>query len=255
MLTNGPREFRLRRAGWRRRRSRGGPDSSDRPATLRSAGRRLRSAATTALPDGSRFSANAVGPSRASSVPIRARISWSFAAQASASAGTAPSRMPLGHPLAGLHRQRCVRRRSGGRARAPSPAPGPRATTSLTSPQRSAVAASIGSTGQDHLHRDLARQLLGESDQAPGRGDQSAAHLGEAEGRGVRRDREVGGEHQLGAAAERGAVDRGDHRLADRVVHHPGEPPRLGAGRVQALAPSDRLEVRAGAEGRLAGGR
>ena len=67
-----------------------------------------------------------------------------------------------------------------------------------------------------HLERELdagdARQALG----AAGAGEEAELDLGQAELRRGDGDAIMAGERDLAAAAERGAMDRGDHRLVER---------------------------------------
>ncbi len=125
----------------------------------------------------------------------------------------------------------------------------PSGTTWLIRPHLSASAEAHRLAGEEQLHRDLARQLVDDAEHAAGRGDQPALDLGQPELRAFLGDHEIAGERQFGAAAERGAVDRGDGRLVDVVVDVPGETPLAVLGVEEVLPPRDRLEIGSGAEG------
>ena len=125
----------------------------------------------------------------------------------------------------------------------------PSGTTWLIRPHFSASAERHRLAGEQQLHRDLARQLVDDAEHAAGRRDQSALDLGQAELRPLLGDDEVAGQRQFGAAAERGAVDRGDGRLVDEVLHVAREAPLAVVGVVEVLPPRDGLEIGSGAEG------
>ena len=76
-----------------------------------------------------------------------------------------------------------------------------------------ALGREIEPSGERQLHRDVARQLARQAEQPARGGDQIALDLGDAEHRGARRDQQIARERDLGAAGERGSVDRGDDRL------------------------------------------
>ncbi len=103
--------------------------------------------------------------------------------------------------------------------------------------------------GEDQLHRDLARQVVDDAEDATGRGDESALDLGQPELRTFLRHHQVAGEGQFRAAAQRGAVDRRDGRLVDVVVDIARETPLAVVGVEEVLASRDRLEIGSGAEG------
>ncbi len=91
--------------------------------------------------------------------------------------------------------------------------------------------------GEAVVERDLEADLLGEALQPVEAGEQAELHLGEREDRllVVAGDATMAGERDLEAAAERRAVDRGDHRLGrvDDLEHGAvaGAHHRLGLGR------------------------
>ena len=101
--------------------------------------------------------------------------------------------------------------------------------------------------GEHQLGGPGRRQRPRQPEQPAGRRDDAPGHLGEPELRVRRRDDEVAGQDQLGAAGQREAGHRGDHRLGARVAHPPGEPALLG-GELGPAAGGQRLEVGAGAE-------
>src|SRR6202034_4541851 len=68
-------------------------------------------------------------------------------------------------------------------------------------------------TGQRRLHRQVQGELAAEAEEPATGGDQAPLHLGDAEARILRGDDEVAGTDDLGAAGQRGALDRGDQRL------------------------------------------
>jgi hypothetical protein len=95
---------------------------------------------------------------------------------------------------------------------------------------------------------DLAGQCIDDPEHASGGGDESPLHLWQSERRALVGDDQVTGERDLRAAAERGAVDRGDRRFVDEVVDVSGEAPLAVLGVVQVLPPRDRLEIGSGAK-------
>ena len=66
---------------------------------------------------------------------------------------------------------------------------------------------------EGELHGDVERDLAAEAEQAAGAGDERPLHLGDAEGGRGGRHHQVAGQHDLGAAGQRRAVDRRDDRL------------------------------------------
>ena len=118
---------------------------------------------------------------------------------------------PLGERLARRRRPRRARRPT----RAPRRGPRPRATTRSTRPMRSASSARDLPAGEDDVlgarRTDQARQPL----RAAAAGDDAEQDLGLAELGVVGGDAEVARERELAPAAERVAVDRGDHRPRD----------------------------------------
>ena len=91
--------------------------------------------------------------------------------------------------------------------------------------------------------------MIDDAEHATRGGDEAALDLGQPELRPFLGHHEVTGERQLAAAAQRGAVDGGDGRLVDVVVHVAREAPLAVLGVEQVLPPRDRLEIRSGAEG------
>jgi hypothetical protein len=79
--------------------------------------------------------------------------------------------------------------------------------------------------GQRHLQGDPERDLALQPDHAVGPGEQPAGDLGQSQGCLLVDHRQVAGQHDLRAAAEGEAVDRGDHRLVDVVPGRPCEAP------------------------------
>ena len=67
--------------------------------------------------------------------------------------------------------------------------------------------------GERQLHGDVERDLAGQAEQAAGAGDERPLDLGDAERGGGGGDDQVAGQHDLGAAGQRRAVDGGDDRL------------------------------------------
>ena len=178
---------------------------------------------------GCRFSANASGPSLASS---------DLSSVGDLPHGPAPPRLvvgddavvdAVGHPLAGLHGQRRVDGDPlGQRQRGVQLGAVGHHLVDQSPLQR--VGRRHRLTGEHQLHRHLARQLLDDAEHAAGRGDETALDFGQPECRALPRDDQIAGQRQFGAAAERGAVDRGDGRLVDEVAHVPGEAPLAVVG-------------------------
>ena len=67
--------------------------------------------------------------------------------------------------------------------------------------------------------------MVDDAEHATRRGDETPLDLGQPELRTFLRDDEITGERELGAAAQRGAVDGGDGRLVDVVVDVTREAP------------------------------
>ena len=99
-------------------------------------------------------------------------------------------------------------------------------------------------TGQREFECLLVRNALLQAQQPAARGHQAALDLGDAELRGARRHDQVGGEHDLGAAGQRVALDRGDQRLARRPLGEADAP----AGNRDDLTGGEGLQVHARAE-------
>ena len=93
-------------------------------------------------------------------------------------------------------------------------------------------------------------QLIHDPENAAGSGDQPALDLRQPELGAFVGHHQVAGQRQLRAAAECGAVDRGDGGLVDEVVHVTGEAPLGVVGVIQVLPARDRLEVGSGAAAR-----
>ncbi len=107
---------------------------------------------------------------------------------------------------------------------------------------------------EDQLERDIGRNGARQPVQPARRGDQPAQHLGQAKGGLPHGHDEVAGQHELGAAGQRLAVDGGDPRLAALAVYEAREAAALGAQR--AAAPGRHfLQVGARAEGLATGAR
>ena len=81
------------------------------------------------------------------------------------------------------------------------------------------LAGADGVAAHDHLESLLRPHYPRQSLRAPRPGTQAELDLGEPEARGCVRDPEVAGKRGFEPAPERGAVNRGDHRLR-RVVEH-----------------------------------
>ena len=87
---------------------------------------------------------------------------------------------------------------------------------------RQGVAGADGIAAHDHLERLLRPYDAGQALGAAGAGTEPELHLREPESGGLDGDPEVAGKRGLEAPAERGAVDRGHHRLrrvVERVDH------------------------------------
>ena len=156
----------------------------------------------------------------------------------------------------------CGKRRGPRRSRARARGARPRPTTSVTSPQSSASAASISGPVRIMSERpaqaDDPRQPLGAAvDQRD-----APAPLGEAEAGVLGRDPQVAPERQLEAAGQAPAGDRRDRRLRRRQAGEPIGPSGRCRARRRSLARrdargrrrgrlrplGDRLQVGAGAE-------
>ena len=72
-----------------------------------------------------------------------------------------------------------------------------------------------GVAGQQQLPRPREGELRRQADRGPAGGEEGPLHLLHAEARALGRDAQIGALHQLHAARDGGAVDRGDHRLLD----------------------------------------
>jgi len=103
------------------------------------------------------------------------------------------------------------------RAKASPPVAGP-STISSIRPFLSASAAEIGSPADDHLDRKLGTHRAGQALRGRRRPAAAELHLGQAEAGFLDRDAIMAGERDLEAAAERGAVDRGNERLRELSI-------------------------------------
>ena len=98
--------------------------------------------------------------------------------------------------------------------------------------------------GQREFERLLVRNAVRQPEQSPAGRHQPAFDLGDAELGVLRRDHQIGGQHDLGAAGQRVAFDGGDHGLARRAFGESDAATRDGRN----LTGHERLEVHARTE-------
>ena len=195
---------------------------------------------------GGRFSAKAVAPSIAS--PLANDLDSRARSCAASRRPRRARRPPARAARDSAHRDRASSRRCARRARAPRRRPRRPGTTRFTRPSCERAVGVDRVAGHRELERDRERHALREPDQPAGGGHQPALHLGDAEPRGVGRDDEVARQHDLEAAGERGAVDRGDDRLRE-VARRRCPRSRPSRSRCRRARPwRDDLEVGAGRE-------
>ena len=103
--------------------------------------------------------------------------------------------------------------------------------------------------GEQQFHRDLARQVVDDAERSTGGGDQATLDLGQPEPGPLLGDDEIAGQRQLGAATEGGAVDGGDGRFVDVMLHVAREAPVAMVGVEQVLPARDGLQIGSRAEG------
>ena len=105
-----------------------------------------------------------------------------------------------------------------------------------------------GAAGQDQLERAAVADDARQTDRAEVDQRHAETAIEEAEDRGARRNPEVAPQRELHPARDRGAFDRGDHRLAQpepRRAHRTEVAVRLDG---PPFAFGDRLEIGPGAE-------
>ena len=191
---------------------------------------------------GSRFSANAVAPSRASSEPKTgpAISAWLLPGLAPRSSRAALRRSASRRST----RERRRWRDRGGQLERGVDAP-PGSASRLTRPTACARSASIGSPVSASSIARWYGIRRGRRISAPPAATSAALDLGDAEAGVARGDDQVADERDLEAAGDGEALDRRDQRLRGGALRDPGE---AAVPDVRALAGDERLQVHAGAE-------
>ena len=108
-----------------------------------------------------------------------------------------------------------------------------------------------GVAGHGQFECDGDRESFGQPQEAAGAGDQTPLRLGDAEHGVFRRHHQVAREHDLEPTGQGGAVDGGDDRLGEAPLREAAES-TAGPHDVAALAGGKGLEIHAGAEGLVA---